>query len=89
MRLTRYTTSIQLLYMATKTLNIALPERLIKDIDRLVKQKYTSRSEYFRNLAIADLERRVDWENLLDIGNAKGKLLGIKSEQDVYRRIKG
>lgn len=74
--------------MTTKTLNIALPERLIKDIDRLVKKKYTSRSEYFRTLALADLERRMDWDNLFNQSNAKGSSLGIKSEKDVYRRLR-
>jgi len=70
--------------MATKTLNIALDERLLKDIDVAVKQDMASRSEYFRRLAIADLERRRRWTEVLDAGNKKGKKLGITSEKQLY-----
>ena len=55
--------------MATKTLNIALDEKLIKDIDKAVKKDMGSRSEYFRRLALDDLERRQRWEELFDSGN--------------------
>jgi metal-responsive CopG/Arc/MetJ family transcriptional regulator len=58
--------------MATKTLNIALDERLLKKVDRLVKSEMVSRSEYFRRLALADLSRREVLSTVLDIGNKKG-----------------
>ena len=71
--------------MATKTLNIALDERLLKDVDEAVKQDMASRSEYFRRLALADLSRRRRWVDLLNKGNAKGRKLGITSEEQVYQ----
>jgi metal-responsive CopG/Arc/MetJ family transcriptional regulator len=71
--------------MATKTLNIALDEKLLKDIDAAVKKDMGSRSEYFRRLALADLERRKQWEELFDTGNKKGKEVGITSEEQVYQ----
>lgn len=73
--------------MATKTLNIALDEMLLRDVDEAVKQDMASRSEYFRRLALADLSRRRRWAILLDASNKKGRELGITSEEEVYRKL--
>jgi metal-responsive CopG/Arc/MetJ family transcriptional regulator len=70
--------------MSTKTLNIALDEQLIREIDSAVKKDMGSRSEYFRRLAIDDLERRREWKALFDRGNQIGREMGITSEQQVY-----
>ena len=70
--------------MATKTLNIALDEKLLKEIDKAVKKDMGSRSEYFRRLALRDIERRRDWDELFDSSNKKGREMGITSEQQVY-----
>lgn len=70
--------------MSTKTLNIALDEQLIREIDSAVKKDMDSRSEYFRRLAIDDLERRREWKALFDRGNQIGREMGITSEQQVY-----
>lgn len=67
--------------MATKTLNIALDERLLKRVDALVKKEMASRSEYFRRLALADLYRRETLESILDTANKKGKALAFKDEE--------
>jgi metal-responsive CopG/Arc/MetJ family transcriptional regulator len=69
--------------MAAKTLNIAIDEKLLKEIDKAVKQDMASRSEYFRRLALADLNRRRRWTRLLDAGNKKGRKQGITSEDQV------
>lgn len=71
--------------MATKTLNIALDESLLKEIDQAVKKDMGSRSEYFRRLALNDLERRNEWKSVLDMSNQKGRDLGITSEEQVYK----
>jgi metal-responsive CopG/Arc/MetJ family transcriptional regulator len=73
--------------MAAKTLNIALDEKLLKEVDEAVKQDMASRSEYFRRLALADLNRRRRWANLLDASNKKGRKLGITSEDQVYEML--
>jgi len=70
--------------MATKTLNIALDDTLIKRIDKAVKKDLGSRSEYFRRLALADLERRQRWDELFDAGSKLGKEMGITNEAQVY-----
>ena len=74
--------------MATKTLNIAMDEQLLKKIDRAVKKDLGSRSEYFRRLALADLDRRNRWDELFSAGKEVGKQMGISSEDQVYRIIK-
>ena len=73
--------------MATKTLNIALDETLIKEIDLAVKKDLGSRSEYFRRLALKDIERRREWKELFDNANNKGREMGITSEEQVYKII--
>ncbi len=73
--------------MATKTLNIALDEELIKRIDNAVKKDLGSRSEYFRRLALRDLQRRREWNQVFDAANEKGRKMGITSEQQVYDAI--
>lgn len=73
--------------MATKTLNIALDEKLLENIDQAVRQDMGTRSEYFRRLALADLERRSRWAELFDAGNALGKKMGITSQKQVDDRI--
>ena len=70
--------------MSTKTLNIAIDEQLLREIDSAVKKDMGSRSEYFRRLAIDDLERRREWKALFDRGNQIGREMGITSEQQVY-----
>jgi len=71
--------------MATKTLNIALDEKLLQEIDKSVKQDMGTRSEYFRRLALADLERRKRWEELFAAGRAVGRQMGVTSEEQVYK----
>jgi len=73
--------------MATKTLNIALDDKLIKAIDGAVKKDMGSRSEYFRRLALADLERRQRWAALFASGKKVGKKMGITSEAQVYKLL--
>jgi metal-responsive CopG/Arc/MetJ family transcriptional regulator len=71
--------------MATKTLNIALDESLLKEIDQAVKKDMGSRSEYFRRLVLNDLERCRKWKSVLDASNQKGRVMGITSEEQVYK----
>ena len=73
--------------MSVKTVNIALDEKLLKQIDKAVKKDMASRSEYFRRLALSDLERRQRWTQLLDATNQIGHDLGIVSEDQVYQSI--
>jgi metal-responsive CopG/Arc/MetJ family transcriptional regulator len=75
--------------MATRTLNIAMDEKLLRDIDETVKRDMGTRSEYFRRLALADLDRRKRWAELFATGRAVGKQMGITSEEQVYKLLEG
>jgi len=73
--------------MATKTLNIALDERLLKQVDAVAREEMASRSEYFRRLALADLARRKTLKSILDTGNKKGRSLGFRSEEEAMKAV--
>jgi metal-responsive CopG/Arc/MetJ family transcriptional regulator len=73
--------------MATKTLNIALDDKLLTAIDQAVKQDMGTRSEYFRRLALADLGRRKRWDELFSAGRAVGMQMGITTEEQVYKLL--
>lgn len=60
--------------MATKTLNISLDEKLIKEIDKAAKAQYSSRSDFLRSAAISQLQA-------LDKGN---DLLKFSKEFDEF-----
>ncbi|MHB8362022.1 MAG: hypothetical protein ACYDBX_00160 [Patescibacteria group bacterium] len=74
--------------MSTQTVNIAIDKQLLREIDQAVKQDLGSRSEYFRRLAIIDLDRRKRWNDILSLGKEVGNKMGITSEEQVYRIIK-
>lgn len=74
-------------FMATKTLNIALDEQLLKQIDQAVKADFGSRSEYFRRLALADLERRNRWQRLIQAGEVVGNQMNFATEEEVFEYL--
>ncbi len=62
--------------------------RQINQGNRQGRQKdMGSRSEYFRRLALADLERRRRWVTLFNIGNKVGREMGITSETQAYELL--
>ena len=42
--------------MATKTINISLDEKLLKEIDKAAKAEYASRSDYIRQALVGRLK---------------------------------
>jgi metal-responsive CopG/Arc/MetJ family transcriptional regulator len=68
-------------------LNIALDEKLLTAIDQTLKRDMGTRSAYFRRLALADLERRMRWDELFAAGSAVGEKMGITSEEQVYKLL--
>ncbi len=51
--------------MATQTINLSLPEDLVKRVDKAAKRDYASRSEYIRQ-ALASRLRAQDSDVKLD-----------------------
>ncbi|HEV2108888.1 MAG TPA: ribbon-helix-helix domain-containing protein [Thermomicrobiales bacterium] len=68
--------------MATKLINISLPEELLRQIDEAAAKENRGRSEFLRESA----RRRISdqrWRALQEIGAKRARELGISTEDDV------
>lgn len=73
--------------MATQTINISMPKKLLEEADRVAKFESRTRSELIRESLRAYVEQRRAWERIFAYGKRTAKRLGIKSEEDVYRMV--
>lgn len=73
--------------MSVQTLNIALPQELVKAIDRQAKREYKNRSELIREAVRIYLKDMRDWNYIFEIGERAAKKIGIKSEADIDRLV--
>ncbi len=81
--------------MSTQTINISLPEELVKEIDKAANVEFASRSDYIRQALVgklrADKTRQDDWDLLevlaAEIGESAAKQ-GYKTEEDFVRAVK-
>lgn len=73
--------------MQTQTLNIALPQELVKKVDEQAKKEYKNRSELIREALRVYLKTNEKWEELLVYGKKMGEAAGIKSEEDVDKVV--
>lgn len=68
--------------MATKVINISLPEELLQQIDEAAARENRGRSEFLRESA----RKRISdqrWRALQRIGMERARELGIRTEDDV------
>lgn len=73
--------------MQTQTLNISLPKKLVKLIDKQAEKEFKNRSEFIREAIRLYFSKLDSWESIFAAGKRYGKKLGIKSEEDVNRLI--
>lgn len=81
--------------MSTQTINISLPEELVKKIDSAAKAEFASRSDYIRQALLgklrADKVQSDDWDLLealsVEIIRAANKE-DIKTDEDFVRAVK-
>ena len=73
--------------MNTQTLNIALPEDLVKRVDQLAKKEYRNRSELIREALRKYIEDKEDWEQIFKAGEEAMEKMGIKSEDEVNKIV--
>lgn len=73
--------------MKTRTINLSLPEEMLKKIDRAAQAGQSNRSEFIREAARRQLEILKNWERICAYGASLGRKLGIRSEDDVERLI--
>lgn len=66
--------------MKVKTLNIALPEDLLVETDKLAKKEYRNRSELIREALRTYIKNSLEWEELFGYGENIAKTKKIKPE---------
>lgn len=52
--------------MATKTINISLDEKLLKEIDKAARAEYASRSDYIRSSVVHHLKSQKAGSSTID-----------------------
>ncbi len=75
--------------MKTQMFNIALPQKLVQEADRIAKKEYRNRSELIREALRLYLQEIQEWKELFAYGRKQGKIAGIASEEDVNRLVAG
>lgn len=73
--------------MNTQTVNIALPEDLLKRADHLAKKEYRNRSELIREALRVYMEKKETWDNIFVIGEKAAKKMGITHEEEVDKIV--
>jgi predicted transcriptional regulator len=68
-----------------KTLSITLPPDLLVKAQELATREHRTMSELFREALRRYMSADTQWESLLARTRARGKALGIQSEDDVER----
>lgn len=48
--------------MSSKTINLSLPEELLKEVDALARSNYASRSDYVRQVLVEKINARISEE---------------------------
>lgn len=69
--------------MNTQTVNIALPDDLIKKVDNLAKNEYRNRSELIREALRVYIRNSESWRELFAYGKSTAKKMNITSEKQV------
>lgn len=75
--------------MTSQTLNISLPQELVRQIDAHAQREFASRSEYIRRAIVSQLRAEERVSAVFDRANQRGRETGITSEQQVYDIIEG
>ena len=51
----------------SRTINISLPDDLVKEIDKAAKSEYASRSDFIRQTIVRKLKAQEQWEVVTDL----------------------
>lgn len=73
--------------MSTRTVNIAFPESLLREIDRVAETESRSRSELLREAARAYIDRKQRWADLFTAGRQIAREMQL-SPGDVSKEIR-
>jgi len=73
--------------MAINTVNISFEKNLLKEIDKVAKSEYRSRSELIREAARIYIERKDKWKKIFDSFDKINENQNL-TEADVLNEIK-
>lgn len=80
--------------MASRTINISLPEELVKEIDKAAKREYASRSDFIRQSVVSRIQARSNgleslWDYVIEnTDDTIAKNLGYSTNEDFARLAK-
>ena len=69
--------------MATKTINISIPDQLLKEIDKTAQSTYQSRSDVIKQASLRYISSQRNWQVLQADLAQKAKNMGIKNDSDI------
>lgn len=73
--------------MEQRTMNISMPPKLVKEVDRTARIEGRSRSELVREALRQYLARQDRWEQIFAYGEQAARRSGV-SEREVARTVK-
>jgi len=72
--------------MGRHPVSISLERRELQEIDRFAKQFHQTRSAFFK-VALADYIRRLQFEQLRQVGKALAQAKGFFTDDDIFRVV--
>ena len=72
---------------ATRVVNMSVDEDLYEDVDRIAREKGTSRSQVLREALKQYVAASTRWSQLLNWGEESAERSGLGSEGDVERVV--
>jgi metal-responsive CopG/Arc/MetJ family transcriptional regulator len=72
---------------STRVVNMSVDDNLYEDVDRLARERGTSRSQVLREALKQYVATEVRWSQLLKWGEETRQRLGVESDADVERIV--
>jgi len=72
---------------STRVVNMSVDDNLYEDVDRLARERGTSRSQVLREALKQYVAAEVRWSQLLKWGEETRRRLGVNSDADVERIV--
>lgn len=73
--------------MQSQTVNISLPAPLLRQVDLIAKEEYSTRSDLIRQALLEKVRQNEEWRRIFAYGKKVGRKAGIKSEEDAYKIV--
>jgi len=67
----------------SKTFNVAFPQELLDEVDRVAKKRFGSRSDLLREAALQMIREEKKWDYIFNEGQKIGASSEFESEEEV------